>query len=179
MRVATKARAVAKTDMNARSSRSHSVFTLHVTGINASQGVEIKGQLNLCDLAGSERLSKSGATGERLKETQAINKSLAALGDIFQSLAQKSAHIPYRNSKLTHLLQPCFSGKGKSLMIANMSPAASSHDETLCSLRFASKVNACELGKNKQTKNVKAIGGAEDAKPSKRARTAPSSTTRK
>jgi kinesin family protein C1 len=180
LRVATKARAVAKTDMNARSSRSHSVFTLHVTGRNQGQDAEVKGQLNLCDLAGSERLSKSGATGDRLKETQAINKSLSALGDIFFALAQKSSHIPYRNSKLTHLLQPCFTGQGKTLMFANLSPAASSHDETLCSLRFASKVNSCELGKNKQTKNVKSLTSSEEPnKGVKRARTAPSSAVRK
>lgn len=126
--------------MNAHSSRSHSVFTLHLTGTNEAEGVVLKGMLNLCDLAGSERLSRSEATGDRLKETQAINKSLSALGDVFQSLCSKSKHVPYRNSKLTYLLQPCFSGRGKTLMFVNLSPTMTSQDETLCSLRFASKV---------------------------------------
>lgn len=149
MSVATKARAVAKTEMNARSSRSHSIFSLHIVGHNLQQGVEVKGTLNLCDLAGSERLSRSGATGDRLKETQAINKSLSALGDVFQAITTKSKHVPYRNSKLTHLLQPCFSGQGKTLMFVNLAPGVNSHDESLCSLRFASKVNNAELGRSK------------------------------
>ena len=99
------------------------------------------------DLAGSERLAKSHATGERLKETQAINKSLSALTDVFVALSKRAAHVPYRNSKLTFLLQPCLSGDGKALVIANLSPAADSAHESLCTLRFASMVGTCELGK--------------------------------
>ena len=119
------------------SSRSHSVFTLYLTGVNASQKVKLTGSLNLCDLAGSERLSKSGAEGDRLKETKAINSSLSALADVFSSLSAKSSHIPFRNSKLTYLLQPCLSGDGKTLMIVNLSPTPNSAQESLCSLRFA------------------------------------------
>ena len=82
-----------------------SVFTMRITGENMGTHERVDGLLNLIDLAGSERLSQSGSTGDRLKETQAINKSLSALGDVIAALATKEAHIPFRNSKLTYLLQ--------------------------------------------------------------------------
>ncbi|KAF0729112.1 hypothetical protein AaE_009406 [Aphanomyces astaci] len=150
MEKAARVRSVACTDMNAQSSRSHSVFSLHLRGVNDAQGTVLEGKLNLVDLAGSERLSRSGATGSRLKETQAINKSLSCLTDVFAAIGNKSPHIPFRNSKLTYLLQSCLSGDGKTLMMVNLSPTVESAHESLCSLRFAQHVNQCELGKPKR-----------------------------
>ncbi|EGO20872.1 hypothetical protein SERLADRAFT_363546 [Serpula lacrymans var. lacrymans S7.9] len=144
--LANSRRTVAATLMNERSSRSHSVFTLRISGSNQHTGEQCEGCLNLVDLAGSERLNSSGAAGdkERLKETQSINKSLSALGDVIAALGEKGEkgekHIPYRNSKLTYLLQNSLSGNSKTLMILNLSPLAAHLNESLTSLRFATKV---------------------------------------
>ena len=159
---ADKFRSVAMTDKNAESSRSHSIFTIHLVGRNIEKpGAELVGSLSLCDLAGSERLKSSKAAGERLKETQAINTSLSALATVFSSIAQKSPHIPFRNSTLTHLLMPCLSGDGKTLMIVNLSSDHDDAQESLCSLRFAQQVNKTELGQAK--KNVRGVTAAPSA----------------
>jgi kinesin family protein C1 len=154
MGVAARTRSVASTKMNSQSSRSHSVFMLHLNGFNEDSGAIVSGALNLCDLAGSERLDRSGAGADaaRLKETQSINKSLSCLGDVFNALATGASHVPYRNSKLTYLLQDCLSGDGKALMFVNLSPTTASSSESVCSLRFAQRVNQVELGK--ATKHV-------------------------
>ena len=143
LRKASSNRSVAATQANERSSRSHSVFILKLKGFNAGTGENSEGTLNLIDLAGSERLNSSQVTGDRLKETQAINKSLSALGDVISALGngKEGGHIPYRNSKLTYLLQNSLGGNAKTLMFVNISPMQQHVNESLCSLRFATKVN--------------------------------------
>lgn len=158
--IAQSRRTVASTLMNERSSRSHSVFTLRISGSNAHSGEKCEGTLNLVDLAGSERLNSSGAGNdkERLKETQNINKSLSALADVIAALGEKGEkadkHIPYRNSKLTYLLQNSLSGASKTLMVLNLSPLSAHLNESLCSLRFATKVNNTTIGTAKRQARV-------------------------
>lgn len=134
-------RSVAATKSNERSSRSHSVFILKLVGYNSATGERCEGTLNLVDLAGSERLKQSGAEGDRMKETQSINKSLSCLGDVIEALGRGNGHVPYRNSKLTHLLQYSLGGNSKTLMFVMVSPLEVHLKETLTSLRFATKVS--------------------------------------
>lgn len=139
---ASKSRMTACTAMNEHSSRSHALFMLDIVAKHSDGVTFLRGGLRLCDLAGSERLDRTGTLNDatRLKETVNINKSLSCLADVFVSLGNKAAHIPYRNSKLTMVLQDCLSGDGKALMFVNVSPTNNSAQETLCSLRFASQV---------------------------------------
>lgn len=149
-------RAVGSTSMNSRSSRSHSIFMVHVRGKDTSGGT-IQSCLHLVDLAGSERVYKSEVTGDRLKEAQYINRSLSCLGDVISALAQKNAHIPYRNSKLTLLLQDALGGQAKTLMIAHLSPEEDSFGETVSTLKFVQRVSPVELGAacaHKETREV-------------------------
>ncbi|EDQ91648.1 uncharacterized protein MONBRDRAFT_14574 [Monosiga brevicollis MX1] len=142
------------TDMNEHSSRSHALLIVYVNGTNLSTGVSTLGKLNLIDLAGSERPEKSGAINdpERLKEATKINQSLSCLGDVINALGTKQKHVPYRNSKLTHLLQDSLGGSAKTVMVVQISPVEKNVDETSNSLKFASRVRAVELGSAKKTK---------------------------
>ncbi|KAL5373211.1 hypothetical protein DPSP01_012906 [Paraphaeosphaeria sporulosa] len=152
---ADKNRTVAATKANMRSSRSHSVFILKLVGENSVTGERSEGTLNLVDLAGSERLDHSKAEGARLKETQNINKSLSCLGDVINALgsSKENSHIPYRNSRLTYLLQYSLGGNSKTLMFVMVSPLQAHLQETITSLKFATKVHNTHIGTaKKQTK---------------------------
>ncbi|CAD6260595.1 unnamed protein product [Miscanthus lutarioriparius] len=158
MKVGQRNRAVGSTALNERSSRSHSVLTVHVQGKEVISGSTLRGCLHLVDLAGSERVDKSEATGERLTEAKHINKSLSALGDVISALAQKSSHVPYRNSKLTQVLQDALGGQAKTLMFVHVNPETDSFSETMSTLKFAERVGTIELGAaraNKEAGQVK------------------------
>lgn len=136
----------AETNMNAASSRSHAVLILRLV-LNFSDGTERTSKLHVIDLAGSERADSTGARGERLREGASINKSLAALGGVIAALTSPGrAHVPYRDSKLTRLLQDSLGGNSVTTMLCCVTMASSSYDETLSSLRFASRA--------KQIKNI-------------------------
>lgn len=164
-------RSVAATKANERSSRSHSVFILKLKGQNSVTGETSKGTLNLVDLAGSERIKNAETSGQRLKETQSINKSLSCLGDVIGALGQgapgqdarlggsrdstgimSTAHIPYRNSKLTYLLQLSLGGNCKTLMFVMVAPEKKCLGETITSLKFAEKVSRTRVGVAKKVK---------------------------
>ncbi|KAK5945533.1 kinesin-like nuclear fusion protein [Knufia obscura] len=164
-------RSVAATKANEQSSRSHSVFILKLVGRNSVTGKESKGTLNLVDLAGSERIKNAETSGQRLKETQSINTSLSCLGDVIGALGQghaagadsrasltnnrdslSTAHIPYRNSKLTYLLQLSLGGNCKTLMFVMVAPEKRCLGETITSLKFAEKVSRTRVGVAKKVK---------------------------
>ncbi|XP_009975987.1 PREDICTED: kinesin-like protein KIF17, partial [Tauraco erythrolophus] len=139
-------RAVGYTLMNKDSSRSHSIFTVNMeisTVDEQGQDHLRAAKLNLVDLAGSERQSKTGATGERLKEATKINLSLSALGNVISALVDsRCKHVPYRDSKLTRLLQDSLGGNTKTLMVACVSPADNNYDESLSTLRYANRAKS-------------------------------------
>ncbi|XP_013912763.1 PREDICTED: kinesin-like protein KIF3C [Thamnophis sirtalis] len=143
MNLGNQTRSVGSTNMNEYSSRSHAIFVITVecseTGPDGEDHIRV-GKLNLVDLAGSERQSKMGAQGERPKEASKINLSLSALGNVISALVDgKSTHIPYRDSKLTRLLQDSLGGNAKTIMVATLGPASHSYDESLSTLRFANR----------------------------------------
>uniref|UniRef100_A0A7N0T4S7 Kinesin motor domain-containing protein n=1 Tax=Kalanchoe fedtschenkoi TaxID=63787 RepID=A0A7N0T4S7_KALFE len=146
LQAGSSARAVGSNNVNEHSSRSHCMLCITVKARNLLSGECTRSKLWLVDLAGSERLAKTDAQGDRLKEAQNINKSLSALGDVISALASKSSHIPYRNSKLTHLLQDSLGGDSKTLMFVQISPSENDLGETLSSLNFATRVRGVELG---------------------------------
>ena len=141
-----KKRAVASTLMNSESSRSHAVVIIRVVqDTKGSVGVakrQTTSKINLVDLAGSERAAKTGASGDTLKEGIAINQSLSALGNVINALTDSTkagGHIPYRSSKLTHLLEECLGGNSITAMLAAISPAARNYAETVNTLQYAQR----------------------------------------
>lgn len=146
------ARAVAATNMNQESSRSHSIFVITVTQKTTDTGSAKSGQLFLVDLAGSEKVGKTGASGQTLEEAKKINKSLSALGMVINSLTDgKSTHIPYRDSKLTRILQESLGGNSRTTLIINCSPSSYNDQETISTLRFGVRAKAI---KNKAKVNA-------------------------
>ena len=137
-----KNRHVGQTSMNDQSSRSHSLFTVYLEieekGDNNQSRIK-SGKLNLVDLAGSERVGKTNATGQTFDEGKKINLSLTALGSVIDALSQNRKYVPYKDSKLTRLLADSLGGNTKTVMFANISPASYNYDETLGTLRYASR----------------------------------------
>ncbi|XP_019445368.1 PREDICTED: kinesin-like protein KIN-14R isoform X12 [Lupinus angustifolius] len=154
LQAGSNARAVRSNNINEHSSRSHCILCIMVRAKNLMSGECTKSKLWLVDLAGSEKLARTDVQGERLKEAQNINRSLSALGDVISALAAKSSHIPYRNSKLTHLLQDSLVGDSKTLMFVQISPLEQDVSETLSSLNFATRVRGIELGPVKKQINT-------------------------
>nr|XP_032825575.1 kinesin-like protein KIFC3 [Petromyzon marinus] len=146
METAHKHRTVASTKMNIHSSRSHLLTTLSLEGLDVVSGSASHGSLILGDLAGSERISRTEATGQRLVEAAAINKSLTSLGQVFLALRNGSLHVPYRNSKLTHLLQPALGGNAKACVFVTVSADDANRGETLSTLQFGSSIRQVALG---------------------------------
>lgn len=137
LRIGTENRQVSCNKMNAKSSRSHTMFSLTITQNNALDMSARVGRLYLVDLAGSERVTKTGAEGQRLQELKMINKSLNTLGQVINLLTDgKSTHIPYRDSKLTRILQDSLGGNSKTAIIITCSPALCNESETISTLRF-------------------------------------------
>lgn len=175
------ARATAATGMNAHSSRSHLLVTVYVEQRDAGGAVAASSKLQLIDLAGSEvggraeegagrrgrdltktlrrprpppstqRIAKSGAQARRKDEAIKINGSLLALGDVMAALGARRDHVPYRRSKLTHLLQDSLAGSAQTAMFVTVSPLPACHGESVCALRFGEKVaQSVELGRAKK-----------------------------
>jgi len=133
-------RSVAEHALNVESSRSHVIFTVKLTRIGNENSQEpISSKLHFCDLGGCERLKKTEAAGDLQREAIEINKSLSALGDVIEAVAGKRKHVPYRNHKLTQLLQDALGGTAKALMYVNCSPALSDIRETAIALKLATR----------------------------------------
>merc|ERR1711988_314037 len=155
-----KARHVSSTKMNSQSSRSHSIFGIAIETTHMQSGKKTFGKLSLIDLAGSERAAKTKATKEQQREANSINKSLSALGDVISALTEGKEHIPYRNNKLTQLMQDSIGGSAKTLMFVNFSPADYNAEETIGSLTYAARVkkvtnNAEKATESREVANLK------------------------
>ena len=147
MEVGNTNRSIGATQMNATSSRAHTITTIELRQVDSSTGLrqEKLSVINLVDLAGSEKAGQTGATGDRLKEGCAINKSLTVLGTVIEKLADKSTGknpnvvVPYREAALTRILSNALGGNSKTVMICALSPASSNYEETLSTLRYADR----------------------------------------
>mmetsp|Transcript_27992 Transcript_27992/g.39814 ORF Transcript_27992/g.39814 Transcript_27992/m.39814 type:complete len:989 (+) Transcript_27992:106-3072(+) len=145
MSVGASNRAVAATGMNEGSSRSHSVFTITVSQKDIITNATKSGKLVLVDLAGSEMVRKSNASGQQLEEAKTINKSLSALGQVINALTdEKQTHVPYRDSKLTRVLQDSLGGNSKTVLIVAISPSSYNGNETVSTLRFGMRAKSIE-----------------------------------
>lgn len=141
LRAGSRLRAVAATRLNQHSSRSHVIFSLTCEQ-KLDDGTEKLAKLNLVDLAGSEKVAKSNSSGVTLEEAKKINLSLSALGNVINALASRTRHVPYRNSKLTRILQETLGGNFKTALVVTCSPLTMHNDETLSSLNFATRAKA-------------------------------------
>lgn len=159
MHIAKMNRATAATAGNERSSRSHAVTKIELIGTHAEKQEISIGSINLVDLAGSE----SPKTSTRMNETKNINRSLSELTNVILALLQKQDHIPYRNSKLTHLLMPSLGGNSKTLMFINVAPFQDCFVESLKSLRFAATVNQCKMAKAKRNRILNTSSAANNS----------------
>ena len=155
------------TDMSERSSRSHSVYMFTVTQ-EMLDGSSLSGKLCLVDLAGSEKVTKSGVTNQALIEAKNINKSLSALGNCIQALVNKATsshrkkiHVPYRDSKLTHILQDSLGGKARQTLVVACSQHWSSYEETISSLRFATRAKLVSSTPKSNTVDAQSRMGQE------------------
>lgn len=145
-------RIVSGTNLNSQSSRSHTIFMLELTSTNNIKNITKKGIMNLVDLAGTEKISKSGAVGKTLEEGIKINLSLSALGNVIHALTTGESFIPYRDSKLTRILQESLGGNFKTTLLVTCSPHSYHFEETISTLKFAQRAKTI---KNKVKMNIK------------------------
>ncbi|RPD53144.1 kinesin-domain-containing protein [Lentinus tigrinus ALCF2SS1-7] len=155
---ANKQRSVSSTNLNSVSSRSHAILTLHVSVVDPVHNMTLRGKLNLVDLAGSENNKHTGNDAARMAESAAINKSLSVLGQVVHALNSGASRIPYRNSKLTRILQDALGGSSVGLLICNLAPGTKFRQDTLNTLNFAVRTKNIQ---NKPVVNqqVNAIAG--------------------
>jgi kinesin family protein 5 len=138
LEVGERSRSVAATHLNQYSSRSHTLFIVEIIQRYPNQS-EKRGRLNLVDLAGSEKIGKTGAVGETLEEAKKINLSLSCLGNVIHSLTSNAEHVPFRDSKLTRILQESLGGNYKTSLIVTCSPHSFNREETISTLKFATR----------------------------------------
>ncbi|TBU52461.1 kinesin-domain-containing protein [Dichomitus squalens] len=159
---ANKQRSVSSTNLNSVSSRSHAILTIHVNVIDPVANMTLAGKLNLVDLAGSENNKLTGNDATRMAESAAINKSLSVLGQVVHALNQGASRIPYRNSKLTRILQDALGGSSIGLLICNLAPGTRFRQDTLNTLNFAVRTKNIQ---NKPVVNQQATTAAALPKP--------------